>query len=150
VLYVSALVMLAYAGVEAGAQLDCSYLHWLSAVRLPYVPVASALCVMAAACLFIGFWVYRLSLPAHAQFGELFKSVFDQYRSKLAFDDVLEEVARIMGGPSLTSKSQREKNQIISRYLRWHLIRDEAAGRNLTVKEWEDRQGPSGPISGPF
>jgi hypothetical protein len=35
--------------------------------------------------------------------------------------------------------TQREKNQIVWRYLRWHLIRDEAAKENLTVKDWEAR-----------
>jgi hypothetical protein len=140
VLYVSAVVMLVYAGISTCAHLNWPYLHWLSAIQLPYVPAARVLCFMAAACLLIGFAVYRLSLPAHAQFGELFKSVFDQYRSKLVLDDVLKEVANIERDQSVRFKSQREKNQIVWRYLRWHLIRDEAIGRNLTVKEWEDRQ----------
>jgi len=149
VLYVSAVVMLVYAGIRTIALLDWPYLHWLSAIELPYVPAARVLCFMAAACLVIGFALYRLSLPAHAQFGELFKSVFDQYRSKLAFDDVLKEVAYIVRDRSLRFKSQQEKNQIVWRYLRWHLIRDEAIGRNLTVKEWEDRQNPTSTAGGP-
>jgi hypothetical protein len=142
VLYVSAVVMLVYAGIRATAHLNWPYMHWLSAIELPNVLAASVLCGMAAACLVIGFAVYRLSLPAHAKFGELFKSVFDQYRSKLVFDDVLKEVACIMGDQSLRFKSQREKNQIVWRYLRWHMLRDEATGRNLTVKEWKDHKNP--------
>jgi hypothetical protein len=98
------------------------------------------LCGLGAACLAAGYLVYYLSLPAHAQFGELFKSIFDQFRSKLVFDDVLEEVGRTIGSPDLSLKSQREKNQIVWRYLRWHRIRDEAAKKNLTVKQWKERQ----------
>jgi hypothetical protein len=138
--YLSAFVLLVYAGI--GAKPDLYGLQWLSAIDLPYVPAPHVLCLMAAGCLIIGFVIYRLSLPAHAQYGEQFKSVFDQFRSKLVFDDVLEEVADIMGGPTLRTKSQREKNKIVWRYLRWHLIRDEAVKRNLTVQEWEDRRKP--------
>ncbi len=146
VLYVSALVMLVYAGIGDAANIR--WLHWLSAVKLPYVPTPSVLCLMAAGCLVLGFVVYRLSLNAHAQYGELFKSVFDQYRSKLMFDDILKHIARIMGVPTLMSKSQREKNEIVWRYLRWHLIRDEATGDNLTIKQWDDRRNPPPPAAG--
>jgi hypothetical protein len=149
VLYVSAFVMLVYAGIEGAPHLHRSYLSWLSAVKLPYVPAPGTLCAMAAACLVIAFAVYRLSLPTHAKFGELFKSVFDQYRSKLVFDDVLKTIARIMDVPSLTLKSQREKNQMVWRYLRWHRIRDEATKNNMTPKEWEDRRNPPGPAGAP-
>jgi hypothetical protein len=147
VLYVSTLVMLIYASIGYGPQFD--HLHWLSAVKLPYVPAPYVLCVIAAACLVFGFVIYRLALPTHAQFGELFKSVFDQYRSKLVFDDLLDDIAAIMGGPTLSAKSRRDKNRIIWRYLRWHLVRDEAIPRNLTVREWKDRQNPPAPAAAP-
>jgi hypothetical protein len=85
VLYVSGLVMFIYAGIG------------FTNVRLPYVPTPSVLFVLGIACFAIGFCIYCVSIPAHAQFGELFKSVFDQYRSKLVFDDLLNEVSRITG-----------------------------------------------------
>jgi hypothetical protein len=149
VLYASAFVMLAYAGIGGAAHLHWSYINRLSAINLPYVPAPGVLCGMAGACFVIGFTVYYLSLPAHAKFGELFKSVFDQYRSKLVFDDVLKAIARIMDVPTLMLRSQQEKNRIVWRYLRWHLIRDDAAHRNLTIEEWEDRRHPSGPAGAP-
>jgi hypothetical protein len=139
VFYMSAIIMFIYAAIEGTTHLHWPYLQWLPSIVLPYVPPPGVLCVMAAACLLIGFSVYRLSLSAHAKFGELFKSVFDQYRSKLAFDDVVKEIALIKGDFSLTSKSPREKGKIVWRYLRWDRIRDEA-GTNLTVKQWGDRQ----------
>src|SRR5262249_25904721 len=99
-------------------------------------------CVMAVGCLISGFVIYCLSLPTHAQFGGLFKSVFDQYRSKLMLDDVLDDIARIMGDQTITLKSsQRDKYKTVWRYLRWHLIRDESNG-NLTVKKGQDPFSP--------
>jgi hypothetical protein len=148
VLYVSAVVMLVYAGIEAARHLHWSFLNWLSAIKLPYLPGAGVLSAMALACFVIGFAVYRLSLPAHAKFGELFKSVFDQYRSKLAFDDVLKTVARIMDVPTLMLKSQQEKNRIVWRYLRWHSVRGDASDRSVTIKEWEDSRHPPGTATG--
>jgi len=134
--YVSGLAMFGYAAIT---QFGHGYLGRLPAVTLPYVPGPGWLCVLGIACLVIGYLIYRLSLTAHAQFGELFKSVFDQFRSKLQLDDVLKEVGRISEAPYLSFKSRREKNWIIWRYLRWQLIRDDAARRNLTPREWEER-----------
>lgn len=127
--YVSGIVMFIYAGIG-----------FATYVQLPYVPGSSALLALGSGFFLIGFLVYYLTLFAHAQFGELFKSVFDHYRSKLVFvDDVLNEISRITGDQALSSRTQREKYQIVWRYLRWHLIRDEATGKNLTVSEWEGR-----------
>jgi hypothetical protein len=136
VLYLSGLIMLAYA---------CFALtpDWLHRVQLPFLPGPLETTAIGITCFIIGFLIYRLSLPAHVQFGELFKSIFDQYRSKLNFDDVVHEVYNIMGCTDSPSKTQREKNQIVWRYLRWHLIRDDSLRRNLTVKEWRDRLQPT-------
>jgi hypothetical protein len=108
-LYVSGLVMFAYAAASFVTHAGWTLLGWLPAIDLPYVPRPAALCGLGAACLAAGYLVYYLSLPAHAQFGELSKSIFDQFRSKLVFDDVLEEVGRTIGSPHLSLKSQREK-----------------------------------------
>jgi hypothetical protein len=143
--YVSGLVMFAYAATQAITHTGWAFLSWLPAIDLPYVPRLATLCALGLACWIAGYQVYRLSLPAHAQFGELFKSIFDQFRSKLVFDDVLQEVGRISNIPYLGLRSQQDKNQIVWRYLRWHLIRDEAAKVNLTVKQWRERQESSKP-----
>ena len=92
---------------------------------------------MGTICFAAGFALYRVTLPVHAQFGEIFKSVFDQYRSKLSFDDVIKEVERIRGTPHYgLSLSSAEKYRVVWRYLRWHLIRDEKQQKSLKVKDW--------------
>jgi hypothetical protein len=138
-LYVSGIVMFGYAGTVFATQIGRVYLHWIPVVNLPYVPGPLMLCGLGAAFLLVGYLIYRASLTAHAQFGELFKSVFDQFRLKLQFDDILKEVGGISHSPHLSFKSRREKNQIIWRYLRWHLVRDDAQGKNLTIGEWKER-----------
>jgi hypothetical protein len=137
---ISGLVMFAYACALAITHTGWSLLSWLPVIELPYVPRPAMLCGLGGVFLVVGCVVYRLCLPAHAQFGELFKSIFDQFRSRLVFDDLLKEIGDIINYPYLGLRSQREKNQIVWRYLRWHMIRDESAKVNLTVKQWRDRQ----------
>jgi hypothetical protein len=145
VLYVSAIFALIYAGIEALLNAD-----WYTRAALPglaslYIPKQSMLLVIAANCLIFARLVYRISLPAHAQFGELFKSIFDQYRSKLSFNDVVKEIGEVIGDPQLRYRSTREKNQIVWRYLKWHSARDDVAKENLKIKEWEARKKGGAP-----
>jgi hypothetical protein len=118
---------------------------WYAATSLPhlawvYLPQPLTLCVVAFGCVVLARGLYRFSLSAHAQFGELFKSVFDQYRSNLQFDDVVKDVGVMIGNPELKYRSARDKNMIVWRYLRWHRARDFETNKNLTMKEWEARR----------
>jgi hypothetical protein len=139
VFYLSAVFALIYAGIESLMKTDWYIGASLPILTLLYVPKARVLYVAAAGCVVAGQFLYRLSLPAHAQFGELFKSVFDQYRSKLSFDDIVKEIGELTGDPYITGRTARERNQIVWRYLRWHRARDEVAKKNLTVGEWRAR-----------
>lgn len=135
-LYVSGVMMFIYAAATWAGSLGSA---WLPSIKLPYVPGAGSLVVMGALCFVAGFCLYRITLPIHATFGELFVSVFDQHRSKLSFDDVLNEIGQIRGTPyGRLSKSQSYR--IVWRYLRWHLIRDETQQKNFKVKDWLDKK----------
>jgi hypothetical protein len=138
-LYTAAFLGIGYA---LGEQIANS--HWYSAhgwpvLRIPELPSPGTLYVLAGLCLLAGLILYRLSLPLHAQFGELFKSVFDQFRQKLQFDDVLEQVGQLLPAGSVDQKTRSEKYRIIFRFLRWHVIRDEISGTNYPVGEWRKR-----------
>ncbi len=122
-LYCSGTVMLAYA------------LMAFIPVHLPYVPSPLVLLLLSALCFVGGFVLYRLSLPVHCQFGELFKSVFDEHRSKLVFDDLVKHIGTIRGAPYV-SLNPWDTNRIVWRYLRWHRIRDERVQKNFKVKDW--------------
>jgi hypothetical protein len=110
-LFMSGLVMWAYALIW----LNWSPLPPYLQSPLPYLLSPPALLVLGAVFLLSAFFLYRLSLPAHAQFGELFKSLFDQHQSKLSFDDVLREIGRLRGAPYV-GISNKERYQIIWRF----------------------------------
>jgi len=139
VLGLSGLILFTYLFIDALGDfahwLDQPWLQWLAAVRLSYLPSWPALILMGLLCFLSGFMLYRFSLPAHSQYGELFKAVFDQYRSKLQFDDVVQEVAAIRGAPYV-SLEQAQKYRIAWLFLRWHRIRDERDGKSYKIKDW--------------
>jgi hypothetical protein len=140
-LYLSGVIMFAYAGVDAAMNIyrGWSWLSYVDNMHLPYVPAPPDLICMGLACLIAGFVVYRLTLTAHASFGELFKSIFDMHRSKLDFEDVVTMVSAIVGDRSMLRRSSFDKYRIAWRYLRWHRIRA-ADGRNYTPKRWQELQ----------
>jgi hypothetical protein len=139
VLGLSGLVLFIYVFIDALADfahlINQPCLQWLAAVRLPYLPSWPALIPLGLLCFLSGFALYRFSLPAHAQYGELFKAVFDQYRSKLQFDDVVQQVGAIRGAPYVWLE-QADKYRIVWLFLRWHRIRDERDGKSYKIKDW--------------
>jgi len=90
--------------------------------------VAAVLCFCAAAL------IHRLSLYSHAQFGELFKSVFDQHRSILDTDEVVELIENLTGDPGLHSRIGILRNVAVWRLLRWHTVRPPAGTTNRKVR----------------
>ena len=124
VFYLSGVMMFLYAGIEAAGQVHWggSWPSYLGNIHLPYLPVPSVLVCMGLSCLVAGLFIYRLSLTAHATFGELFKSVFDMHRSKLDLDDVVTIVSEISKDRSILRKPITERNRIAWLYLRWHRI----------------------------
>jgi len=90
---------------------------------------------LAAACVVLAALIYRLSLPAHAQYGEFYKALFDQHRNRIEFTDLLDYLARATGDPDLAHQDFRNANQAVWRYLRWHRVRLHGESRNRNVEE---------------
>ena len=88
---------------------------------------------LSGICLVLAYGVYRLSLYAHAQYGEFFKALFDQHRSRLQHQDLLDYLAQATGDPSLGAADFKQANAAVWRYLRWHKVRlsGQAENRNL-------------------
>jgi hypothetical protein len=100
-------------------------LPWFFGERIRFawaVPIWANLLV-SGVCLLLAYGVYRLSLYAHAQYGEFFKALFDQHRSLLQHQDVLEYLIQATGDPGLGAADFREANTAVWRYLRWHKVR---------------------------
>ena len=71
---------------------------WHTRIHLQYLPSTPILIGLSCLCGVGGYFFYRASLAAHRQYGELFKALFDQFRTSLVFvDDVAEHVARLGG-----------------------------------------------------
>jgi uncharacterized protein YegP (UPF0339 family) len=84
-------------------------------------------CALSVVFVIAGFLVYRLSLHLHAQFGELFKSIFDLNVGELNVSEIIEEIAIITEkSPSVCLSRQldrRDQFSITVRYLRYDRYR---------------------------
>ncbi len=67
--------------------------------------------------------IYRLSLHIHAIFGEMFKSVFDNYRENISFENIIDEVSRITKDSTIANLSKKEQYKIVWRYLHNYRIK---------------------------
>lgn len=122
----SAVVFATYALVESCGvaiipQVDASSWTWLG--------IASALLTYA---------VYRLSLHAHAQFGEMWKAIFDVYHDKidLKVDDTLKEWTH---EDILEKVEPRIRNKIIWRFLHNYMIKCRSTGEIFKPHEYKRR-----------
>ena len=106
--------------------------------RLANVPQPLASIGYGVGCGCAAFAVYRVSLFAHAQFGEVFKGVFDQHRGKIVIDKVVEQVARLAQDADVAGRPEADRYAMVVRYLRWHRIRPPSESRNFTPEEWKE------------
>jgi len=72
--YIAGALMLVYAAAGFLLNAGSQYFPWLQGIKLPYVPEPHYLTGLALVCFVSGFSIYRLSLPIHSQFGELFNT----------------------------------------------------------------------------
>jgi hypothetical protein len=108
---------------------------WLRPGVLPELPSPRLLLAFAAAAPFTAWALYRLSLPAQRQYGELFKALFDQHRSKLEVEDIVDALAAHKG-EARRRFSERERYRAGIRFLRWHRYRLKGASTNEIVRDW--------------
>lgn len=88
---------------------------------------------LAILAFIVSYVIYRFSLHIHATFGEIFKSIFDNYRKNISVDDLIDEVSRIKRDSTLANLSEKEKYKIAWRYL--HNYRVKTNGRVLRPSE---------------
>jgi hypothetical protein len=92
-----------------------------------YLPSRPIIWLLSIMFLLSGFIVYRLSLRLQAQFGEIFKSVFDNYEGDLNVSEIIKEIALLTeNSPSVClnkTLSRRDRFGIAARYLQYHRYR---------------------------
>lgn len=106
--------------------------------QIPNVVVAYSLLVIF---ILTGFIVYRLSLPLHAQFGDVFKAFFDVHQDKIDVSDVFSDLYQLTYNhaenaanldPNLGSHDQRT---IVWRYLQFYRYRCPKCGKLMLPGE---------------
>ena len=122
---VSGLIMLSYGILQA-----------IRPDLLLYLPGYKQDLVLSVGCFLIAAALYRLSLPVHAQFGELFKSFFDQWRGKLQFEDIADLVREEYNpeAVAVSPRKARERNIAVWRFLKWHMLRRPGQSENEWIK----------------
>jgi hypothetical protein len=111
-----------------------SYSARLEAILLTArVPIAETfpalwiIWILAATFLSAGFGIYRLSLRLHAQFGEVYKSLFDVYEYKVNVKPIIKEIAGLTEHSPVarlnTNLNRKDELQIALRYLQFHRYR---------------------------
>lgn len=111
-LYVSAGLCSLYALLQPAGS------FWISHLPSPGLLAAFSLLLLLA-----GYSLYRFSLHLHAQFGEIFKSVFDMYREKVNIDWALDRVNVIDGSRDVRSMPPLERYKVAWRYLHNNRVR---------------------------
>jgi hypothetical protein len=79
--------------------------------------------VLAVSFFLAAYIIYRLSLYAQAQYGEAFKSVFDDNERRIDVSSVVKTVADIVGDPSILNLDRRQQYLIAWRYLHNYRVR---------------------------
>jgi hypothetical protein len=107
--------------------------------NLPDLPSPFGTVLIALGLLLLGLFLNWLALFYQRGYGEFYKSLFDQFRDKLAFADGVSRMAVAAGGDP--DEANRNKFRVTSRYLRWHRIRPTGEANNWTPEAWAAR-GP--------
>jgi hypothetical protein len=92
-----------------------------------HAPTIRITWILSLIFLLAGFIVYRLSIRLHAQFGELFKSLFDVYEYKINIAGIIKEVSILSTSSpdvALNPKlARKEQLKIATRYLQYYRYR---------------------------
>jgi hypothetical protein len=109
--------------------------------RIPWIELpASAgygtFLVLSGTCLLVSIMLYRCCIHAQSQYGELFKSLFDQHRSRLEISALLDDLESQHADLNFNGSSERERNRAAWRFLRWHRYRPNGSRTNHFVEDW--------------
>ena len=100
---------------------------------------AGELVLLALAGPIAGYLLYRLSLPAHRQFGEQVKAMFDCFLPEVNVRPVVEIVAVKTGEHRVKGEPSAAAFRIAWRYLRWHRFRPFGEVHNVNIEDVHPR-----------
>lgn len=85
-----------------------------------------------------GFLLYRISLPLHAQFGEIFKSVFDIFHDQINVTGVVGDVAEYANDYSILAKPRKRRMEVAFGYLQFGLINCRFCDKRISYGKMEE------------
>jgi hypothetical protein len=114
-----------------------SYFGVSKFIHLPNLWISASLSLV---CFVSAYLVYRITMFAYGQFGELFKSVFDIYRAKIKDEvsDAVREVLEFSGDYS--PMSSRDKYEVVRRYLQNYKIKCPACEKGVLAPAIKSHQ----------
>jgi hypothetical protein len=121
--------------VTCGIFILYAFLNYFTNFGLTAQLTGSTLLVVAAASGLLGYILYRLSLPSHAQYGQLFKATFDCFYGKYDPKTALEIIAKATGEDWIRHESGPSAYRIVWRYLRWHEFRPRGSEGNINFEQ---------------
>lgn len=87
------------------------------------MPPANVLVIISILIFLSSHLLYRGSLYLHAQFGEIYKALFDMHHDNVCIDRIIEEIVRITDDDTFRDLPQKEKYRIAWRYMHNYRIR---------------------------
>jgi len=143
-LYVSfALTLSAMTFILYGVGGFLAFIPKLHRFDLPHLPAPWWTLLVALILWFLSRIIYWLALSQQRTYGDLFKSLFDQYREKLGFAADAAQVAFSKGNTQQGVLDS--KYGVAARYLRWHRILPANYTKSVTPEEWAaSKVKPSG------
>jgi hypothetical protein len=87
-----------------------------------HLPRSWASLLIMSGFVLAGFLLYRASIRLHAQFGEIFKSVFDVFHDQITVSRVVGNVADYANDYSFEALPQKQRLEVAWRYLQFGLI----------------------------
>lgn len=121
----------------------CLIYALLKVINIQFItvlPNARLLLMLAILAFLASYIIYTVSLHIHATFGEIYKSVFDNYKDKFPIKDVIEEISKITGETTINQLSKAEQYKIAWRYLHNYRIRKN--GKSLKPNEINSQLNP--------
>ena len=121
----------------------CLIYAFLKAINIQFInvlPNVFLLLILAIVAFVTSYILYRFSLHIHATFGEIYKSVFDNYKDTFPIEDIIEEISRITGDTTINQLPKTEKYDIAWRYL--HNYRIKKNGKSLIPSKINRQPNP--------
>lgn len=115
---------------------------WATTLFANYIIQGKAFILISCLCFILSYAVYSLCLQVHSSYGNLFKSMFDQFRDTVHSDHIIQEIERLH--PNLNTKklSSRKKYSMVWEYLhnyRINIQRDSHKSIMILLEEVEKK-----------